>query len=80
MTDAIICFLCVTAALLGIVALYMIERNERRRIKWFERELNKAKARCERLRDEENPLDYVLAYQEYRTLYRAMTLEDDDHD
>lgn len=80
MTDAIICFLCLAATLLGIVALYMVELNERRRIKWFERELNKAKARCERLRDEENPLDYVLAYQEYRTLYRAMTMEDDDDD
>lgn len=78
MIEAIICFLCLAAALMGVGALYLVERDERRRVNWFDRELKKAKARCERLRDEENPLDYVLAYQEYRTLYRAMTMEDDD--
>lgn len=80
MIEAIICFLCLAAALMGVGALYLVQRDERRRVKWFDRELRRAKDRCDRLRDEENPLDYVLAYQEYRTLYRAMTLEDDDHD
>ncbi|MBQ1576630.1 MAG: hypothetical protein IIZ83_06690 [Oscillospiraceae bacterium] len=77
MIEAAICFLCLAASLLGVGALYMVQRDDHRRTEWFDRQIRRSLDRIDEMR-EVNELDYILALKELETLKRAQRMEDDD--
>lgn len=71
MMDVVICFLSIAAALMTVVALYMVESASAKRREWFRVEIGRAKARVDDLREEGDVQSYALAIKELETLRRA---------
>ena len=66
--EVVICLLCIAAALMGVLALYLQKREEYLRRKWLIERIEEKKAALEELREDGMELSYLNTMAELKAL------------